>query len=104
MENVPSQNRQPSRHGPFAYDPYAAFIKVGIENVLTYAGIAASCYVEGNISRGEDLHLQAELAYTRVAMHLSCFKSRTDASAPEEHLNRAHAALDQLWLLHRTAA
>lgn len=98
------ENGQPSRHGPFAQDAYAGLITVGVESVLTIAGAAASRYVEGNFSRAEDFHAQAELAYTRLTIHLARFGQRADCPAPDEDLKRAQTALDRLWLLHRTAA
>jgi hypothetical protein len=60
------QNGHPPRHGPLAYDPYIGFISIGVDNVLTFAGAAATRYIAGNIPGGEDLHVQAEATYTRL--------------------------------------
>lgn len=84
MQNVLSQNGQPRRDGPFAYDSYAGLIACGVQSVLTCAAAAASRYVDGNLSPGEHLHAQAELTYTRLLMHLSCFGQQADTAADEQ--------------------
>jgi hypothetical protein len=86
------QNGHPPRHGPLAYDPYIGFIAIGVDNVLTFAGAAATRYIAGNIPGGEDLHVEAEATYTRLMKNLARFNPRTGAIADYSSKNLSCSA------------
>jgi hypothetical protein len=58
-----------------APDFYTGFVSAGVRNILVFANAAASHYMAGHLGRGEDLHVQAELACTRLMINIMRFYS-----------------------------
>jgi hypothetical protein len=88
----------------FAHDFHTGFVSAGVRNILAFASAAARHYVAGNLGRGEDLHVQAELANMRLTIHLMRFLPETKEAVKnaDEQLNRMRIVLNELWMLHQT--
>lgn len=90
-------------NGVLVQAPFSGYLAAVRDLVLTFVGSAASSYRSGFFERGEDLHAQAEFAYTRMVQRLLRFRpqSKEAAENTDQCLKRTRTALDQLWSLHR---
>jgi hypothetical protein len=88
----------------FAHDFQTGFVSAGVCNILAFVSAAARHYGASDFGRGEDLHVQAELAHTRLMIHIVRFLPETEEAAKnaDEQLNRMQIVLDGLSMLHRT--